>query len=175
MIKSNWNFEVDLKSQIEILTNQISQKRFELIEDAIVDVENEIVPNDERKILDEINRVRTDVSELYHENQYQEMCGLHALNNALQYSFFTSNYLIQIAKNLQIKEEQLYYDLSNVDKNIYSNSFGNFNSKVLVTALEKKNFEVKRYNEVIDTGLYIVCNGYLQWFAIRKFYDSGPI
>lgn len=102
------------------------------------------------------------------------MCGLHALNNALQYSFFTSNFLIQIAKNLQIKEEQLYYDLSNVDKNIYSNSFGNFNSEVLVTALEKKNFEVKRYNEVINTGLYIVCNGY-HWFAIRKFYDSGPI
>lgn len=94
--------------------------------------------SEKSKILYEINLIRTEVETLYHEKQNSEMCGLHALYNALQYRMFTAADWILIADELQLQESQLYYDQASVESDIYRSNYGNFNSDVLILALEKK-------------------------------------
>ena len=65
--------------------------------------------------------------------------------------------------------------------NIYSNEYGDFNADVVTIALERNGFIVKRINwsnlknlETLETGIYLICTGY-HWFALRKFFDAGPL
>ena len=128
-------------------------------------------------ILAEIKKIREKKEDLYFESQVEALCGLHALNNALQYPLFDKNYLVASAKLLQIKESRLYHDETENQNNAYFDEFGNLNVDVLEVALRKKNVTLNRFSlndEIIPVGMYILCTGN-HWFAFRKFLENGPI
>jgi len=143
-------------------------------------IENELsLSNMPEQIKNKITRIRTDLNNLYFESQNEALCGLHALNNALQFPLFKRNELVSIANRLQISEESL--NENQVDKNIYGNESGNFSVDVLFMALKSKKIDLKRFliKEIeclfeFPTGMYVICNG-THWFALRKFFSSGPI
>ena len=129
------------------------------------------------EILAEIQKIRINKDELYFEKQKEALCGSHALNNALQFPMFDKNFLISCAKLLQIKESNLYFDIDDVQNNVYSDDSGNFNIDVLEVALGKKNFSLIRFmlkDELIPVGMYILCTG-THWFAFRRFMEDGPL
>jgi hypothetical protein len=129
--------------------------------------------------MDEISKIRTNLNELYFESQKEALCGMHALNNALQFPLFKRNDLVSIANQLQISEENL--NENQIDKNIYGDEEGNFNVDVLFMALKSKKINLKRFflKEIecsfeFPSGMFIICNG-THWFALRKFFSGGPI
>ncbi len=128
-------------------------------------------------IIEKIKQKRLSFKEIYFEKQQEALCGLHALNNALQYKLFTKSELTYNAQQLEIQEKQLYYNKEM--ENIYYDDVGNFNTDVLELSLRKKSFSLTRFRETslfsnMPVGMYIICNGF-HWFAIRKFIEEGPM
>ncbi|EMS47937.1 hypothetical protein CFC21_002892 [Triticum aestivum] len=83
---------------------------------------------------------------LYHELQVRQLCGLHALNAALQGPFFSEGDLLEIAADLDAREREVMYRAGGVgagdflaegqgSHNVSDN--GDFGVEVLKRALER--------------------------------------
>lgn len=75
---------------------------------------------------------------VYHERQRQLWCGLHSLNNALQYIAFTPNDVHVVSRNLA----DLELSWAGIDRREFgwdlSNMYGNLDVTVIQTLLESK-------------------------------------
>jgi hypothetical protein len=110
--------------------------------------------------MEQISKIRQNADELYHEKQESMLCGLHAINNALQYKLVTVEEMRSTADFLQIEEEKL---------------FGNFNSEVISYVLERiERISYESFSNQIQIGAFIICNGF-HWFAVRKFIENGDM
>jgi hypothetical protein len=56
-----------------------------------------------------IKKVRFNVNEIYFERQKEALCGLHAINNALQFGLVTKTELFTSAINLKIELDKLLF------------------------------------------------------------------
>jgi hypothetical protein len=158
-----------LRKKINLITSSFNSSNLN-------EIDNITVSNNEQEIMEQISKIRQNADELYHEKQESMLCGLHAINNALQYKLVTVEEMRSTADFLQIEEEKLYED---ADQNIYQNEFGNFNSEVISYVLERKGFTVERisyesFSNQIQIGAFIICNGF-HWFAVRKFIENGDM
>lgn len=130
------------------------------------------------KVSSQIKKVRFNVNEIYFERQKEALCGLHAINNALQFGLVTKTELFTSAINLKIELDKLLFQENLDNENPYYNEYGNFNLDVLEISLKRRGIVLKRvfFNSMTDIpiGMFICCNGY-HWFSIRKFDFDLPI
>ena len=111
---------------------------------------------------------------IYHEKQRSNLCGLHALNSALQGPVFTEHMLKEIAEDLFNQEKALLF-LETAVQNRYCDEAGNYSVEVLSNALNLKNIEMRRCNVAslsASDKAYIVHRNE-HWFTLRKFGDQG--
>lgn len=113
---------------------------------------------------------------IYFEAQVGTLCGLHALNNALQQRVFEKSDLNEVARQLNENERSL----SNTRYSYYDD-FGNYNCSVLEYALIKFGYSVSesthKINEMIHSNeptirLVTSSNHHI---AVRKFVKNGPL
>ena len=128
------------------------------------------------QILKEINKLRFEIKDFYFEAQKNLLCGLHALNNALQYRLITKEEIFQSAKELKMDSDKLLY----LEKNYYYNDNGNFNIHVLEHVLNKKGIALERFKFIdhFPVGMYVI-NIPLQagnhYFAVRRYALDLPV
>ncbi|KAJ4459186.1 putative Ataxin-3 [Paratrimastix pyriformis] len=125
---------------------------------------------------------------IYFEPQVEALCGLHCLNNLMQYSAFTELDLIQIAQDLDSQEKSIFAEdglenpaflqlVAGNSKNYSEGGF--FSSQVLTKALEiyglrlipALNAEVAESMQTPMNEIGFVCNLDAHWFTLRKFGD----
>jgi hypothetical protein len=112
------------------------------------------------------------------EHQVDARCGLHALNNAIQFQYFTFEGLQAFAWELDFKQANLEYDQL-TSRQLNSSASGYFNIDVLVLALRSINCELRHIDERLNekwknefstkVGMFIVNRNENHWYAIRKF------
>ncbi|KAE8805919.1 ataxin-3 [Hordeum vulgare] len=122
---------------------------------------------------------------LYHELQARQLCGLHALNAALQGPFFSEGDLLQIAADLDAREREVMSAAGTVGAGDFlaegegshnvSNS-GDFSVEVLKRALEVWNLQFismhsqaaagAQSNPELETAF--ICHFQNHWFCIRN-------
>ncbi|EFA81486.1 hypothetical protein PPL_05474 [Heterostelium album PN500] len=77
---------------------------------------------------------------IYFEKQSLKLCGLHTINNLLQYRAYTRSELEHIAYDLDQTKKWI-----NPHKNFFG--LGNYDANVLIVALNRKGFEVKWFDK----------------------------
>ena len=127
-------------------------------------------------------------SSIYHEQQQQQLCGLHALNAVLQGPYFVKEDLFTIARQIDDETKALLQQIgpSNDISNQYfeknSNAEGNFTLQVLQIALGRHNIEMIHHqsNRPIARNFLngtlipkaFICNSHGKrgnhWYAVRK-------
>lgn len=113
-------------------------------------------------------------NQFYFEKQISNQCGLHALNNLLQFKCFSFEELKSIAKQLDINERLLY------DSNHYNSSnYGDFTLQTLMAALQYRNYKIQSITNIENLlnsnqlhSLIITKDNH--HFALRRFKVNGP-
>ncbi|TFK44721.1 Josephin-domain-containing protein [Crucibulum laeve] len=117
-------------------------------------------------------------AQIYHERQQpgSMLCAQHALNNLLQWSYFTAPDLSEIAKKLDTLEQS--YDTENEhgeSRNMDDTGF--FSVQVLENALQHlglnlmrwRSEEMRPYQDHPHTQLAFILNLEQHWFTLRRF------
>ena len=97
------------------------------------------------KVSSQIKKVRFNVNEIYFERQKEALCGLHAINNALQVGLVTKTELFTSAINLKIELDKLLFQENLDNENPYFNEYGNFNLDVLEISLKRRGIVLKEF------------------------------
>ncbi|KAM3410812.1 hypothetical protein ACQJBY_002811 [Aegilops geniculata] len=122
---------------------------------------------------------------LYHELQVRQLCGLHALNAALQGPFFSEGDLLEIAADLDARERQVMSRAGGVgagdflaegegSHNVSDN--GDFGVEVLKRALEVWDLQfISMYSQAAagsqskpELETAFICHSQNHWFCIRN-------
>jgi ataxin-3 len=133
---------------------------------------------------------------LYHEKQDSALCAVHSLNNLLQGQYYSAVELMNIAQELDAKEQILMQELGNDTQDFrkYMSEEsgnvavdGNFSVEVIKKALHVFNLvstplnhpEMKEASEQPQRENGFICNLSNHWFAIRnvsgKFWDLNSL
>jgi ataxin-3 len=127
------------------------------------------------------SKVDTSFFSIYHEKQDAALCGMHALNNLLQNSFFSPDTLIPLAEQLDQQELSLsssngISSSSRQESNNISDS-GDFSVQVISKALDimglqlhsltKSEMAPSRQNPSRERAF--LCNLDDHWLAVRRF------
>jgi ataxin-3 len=133
---------------------------------------------------------------LYHEKQDSALCAVHSLNNLLQGHYYSAVELMNIAQELDAKEQVLMQELGNDTQDFrkYMSEEsgnvavdGNFSVEVIKKALIVFNLvstplnhpEMKEASEQPQRENGFICNLSNHWFAIRnvsgKFWDLNSL
>jgi hypothetical protein len=115
---------------------------------------------------------------IYHEKQIPNLCGLHAVNNLLQFSFFERSNFDMVAQSLDQQERQMGMKFAPGEGNYRADGF--YNVTVLQRTLQTFNFEmtpvvsgdwkkdaVKHASEV-----GFIFNKDEHWFCYRRIHDE---
>jgi Josephin len=107
------------------------------------------------------------------------LCGLHALNNALQRAVFTDIALYSIAFGMHGNVERVVGAAARPSVYTAASNDGYFSTEVLEAALNTKQFALRGIDEQRQTawlngfresmGMFVVNRNRAHWFAIRKF------
>ena len=141
--------------------------------------------DDENRIRDLENKYKSDTKRIanksfiqkipvYFESQESYLCGMHALNNMMQYKLFNIQTLIVVSRELKKKWS---------DRTFYTESpKGNFTSDVLEQALENVGLSVKALNQqqltILKTDkrpIMLIISHRQHHYSARRFEQDGDL
>ncbi|KAI8820550.1 Josephin-domain-containing protein [Fimicolochytrium jonesii] len=122
------------------------------------------------------SRRRANIAPIYHERQRLALCGLHALNNALQGQYFTQTTMTAFAQELDAAEASLTGTVP-ADPSHNWAAQGDFSVQVLDRAVRSLGLQMNRWQHqsgtdpVHDSGA-IVVHSRAHWMAFRRINGS---
>jgi len=115
---------------------------------------------------------------IYHEKQIPNLCGLHAVNNLLQFGYFTRDTFDNVARELDAEERRMGMTFAPGDGNYRPDGF--YNVTVLQRTLQRAGFDMSpvvsgdwkkdAIKHMSEVGF--IFNKSEHWFCYRRIHDE---